>query len=178
MTQIEIRYVKNANFQIQYSILDLAGVLAICIGLFKIRRLPWKHDSPSRTLDTSLLRFGLLFNYVFAAFTGAISIFPSPESKGSYLHLFYAMASTVYCTSNVLFIELLLQKTVNRERVKHGRQVPFKTSRKPNAFHLVIAGCHLFDPAQPGCVGSVHLWPPEPNDNNPRVEILRTDWKL
>ena len=112
-----------SNFQIQYSILDLAGFLAICIGLFQIQGLPWKRDTHNHTLDTSLLRFGLFFNFVFAAFTGAISIFPNPESENSYLHLSNALASVLYCTFNVLFIELLLQKTIKNETVKHGRQV-------------------------------------------------------
>ena len=37
-----------------------------------------------------------------------------------------------------------------------------------------LLGCDLFDPTQPCCLGSLHLWSPEPNDNDPRAEILRT----
>ena len=114
---------QSLYFQIQFSILDFAGVIAICFGLFKIRKLTWNHDSHSHTLDICLLRFGLFFNYVFATFSGAISIFPSFESENSYLHLVYAMASVLYCSLNVLFIELLLHKTVDKEKVQHGRQV-------------------------------------------------------
>ena len=106
--------------------MDLAGFLAICIGLFQIQRLPWKRDTHSHTLDTSLLRFGLFFNFVFAAFSGALSIFPDPQWQNfSSVHLVAALASILYCTFNVLFIELLLHKTVDQERVQHmhGRQV-------------------------------------------------------
>ena len=110
-------------FQIQYSILDLAGVIAICFGLFKIRKLSWNQNSHSHTLDICLLRFGLFFNFIFAAFSAAISIFPSFHLSFSHLHMFHALASILYCSLNVLFIELLLQKTVDNERVQHGRQV-------------------------------------------------------
>ena len=122
MHNIETVY-QSSNFQIQFSILDLAGVIAICFGLFKIRKLTWNHKSHSHTLDICLLRFGLFFNYVFAAFSGAISIFPSSDYENNFLHLVYAMASVLYCSFNVLFIELLLQKTVDKEKVQHGRQV-------------------------------------------------------
>ena len=117
------RVYHSSNFQIQYSILDLAGVTAICFGLFKIMKLSWNHSSHCHTLDICLLRFGLFFNYVFAAFSCAISIFPSSHCENSWLHLFYALASVLYCSFNVLFIELLLHKTVDKERVQHGRQV-------------------------------------------------------
>ena len=103
--------------------MDLAGVIAICVGLFKIRKLSWNHSSHSHTLDICLLRFGLFFNFIFSTFSGAISIFPSPETESSYLPLVAAMASILYCSFNVLFIELLLHKTVGQEKVKHGRQV-------------------------------------------------------
>jgi len=114
---------REVTKKIQYSILDLAGVIAICFGLFKIMKLSWNHSSHCHTLDICLLRFGLFFNYVFAAFSCAISIFPSDHCENSWLHLFYALASVLYCTFNVLFIELLLHKTVDKERVQHGRQV-------------------------------------------------------
>ena len=113
----------NSNFQMQYSILDIAGVIAICFGLYEIRKLPWNHGSHSHTLDICLLRFGLFFNFVFAMFTGAISFFPSSECKRAWLHFFYAFFSVLYCSFNVLFIELLLHKTVDKARVQHGRQV-------------------------------------------------------
>ena len=122
MHNIETVY-QSSNFQIQFSILDLAGVIAICFGLFKIRKLTWNHKSHSHTLDICLLRFGLFFNYVFATFSGAISIFPSCDYENNFLHLVYAIASVLYCSFNVLFIELLLQKTVDKEKVQHGRQV-------------------------------------------------------
>jgi hypothetical protein len=114
---------REVTKKIQYSILDLAGVIAICFGLFKIRKLSWNHTSHSHTLDICLLRFGLFFNYVFATFTCAISIFPSSKCENSWLHMVYALASVLYCSFNVLFIELLLHKTVDKERVQHGRQV-------------------------------------------------------
>ena len=119
---------QSSNFQIQFSILDLAGVIAICFGLFKIRKLSWNHKSHSHTLDICLLRFGLFFNYVFATFSGAISIFPSCECENNSLHLVSAMASVLYCSFNVLFIELLLHKTVDKEKVQHGRQVKENSS--------------------------------------------------
>ena len=103
--------------------MDLAGVIAICVGIFRIRKLLWNHSSHSHTLDICLLRFGLFFNFIFSTFSGAISIFPSPISESSYLPLMAAMASILYCTLNVLFIELLLHKTIDKEKVKHGRQV-------------------------------------------------------
>ena len=106
--------------------MDLAGVIAICVGLFKIRNLSWNHSSHSHTLDICLLRFGLFFNFVFAAFSGALSIFPDPQWENfSSVHLVAALASILYCSFNVLFIELLLHKTVDQERVQHmhGRQV-------------------------------------------------------
>jgi len=114
---------REVTKKIQYSILDLAGVVAICFGLFKIRKLSWNHNSHSHTLDIVLLRFGLFFNYIFAVFSCAISIFPSPTCENNWLHLVYALASVLYCSFNVLFIELLLHKTVDKERVQHGRQV-------------------------------------------------------
>ena len=98
-------------------------MVAICFGLFKIRKLSWNHDSHSHTLDIVLLRFGLFFNYVFAVFCCAISIFPSSTCENNWLHLVSALASVLYCSFNVLFIELLLHKTVDKERVQHGRQV-------------------------------------------------------
>ena len=98
-------------------------MVAICFGLFKISKLSWNQNSHSHTLDICLLRFGLFFNFVFATFSAAISIFPSSESENSYLHLVHALASVLYCSCNVLFIELLVHKTVDKERVQHGRQV-------------------------------------------------------
>ena len=173
----------NSNFQIQYSILDIAGVIAICFGLYKIRKLPWNHGSHSHTLDICLLRFGLFFNFVFAMFTGAIWFFPSAECKNSGLDLFFAFSSVLYCSSNVLFIELLLHKTVDKAEVQHGRQVQI-TALKPKCHILFgfakvnFSGCDLFDSAEPCCLGSVHLWPPEPNHYDRRAEILRPSGRL
>ena len=39
-----------------------------------------------------------------------------------------------------------------------------------------VAGCHLFDSAEPGRVGNLHIWPPETNDDDPRADILRPLW--
>ena len=46
-----------------------------------------------------------------------------------------------------------------------------------------LLGCDLFDPTQPCCLGSLHLWSPKPNDDNPGAEILWTvgellQWRL
>ena len=163
------------NFQVQFSILDIAGVIAICLGLFKIRKLSWNHGSHSHTLDLCLLRFGLFFNYVFAAFTGAISIFPNPncDSEDKYLHLVAAIASIVYCTINVVFIEMLLHKTVGKGKELHGRQVMSYLFLLLSNFYT--PGCDLPDLAQLHGVVCVHVWSSEPNDNCPRVAIL---WAL
>ena len=103
----------------------MSGIIALIIGFTKIYGLPEKREPQNHTLDVCLLRFGLFFNYVFAAFTGAISIFPNPncDSEDKYLHLVAAIASIVYCTVNVVFIEMLLHKTVGKGKELHGRQV-------------------------------------------------------
>merc|ERR1712107_590621 len=44
-------------------------------------------------------------------------------SEDKYLHLVAAMASIVYCTVNVVFVEMLLHKTVGKGKELHGRQV-------------------------------------------------------
>ena len=121
---------KNSYFQIQYSIMDIAGVIAICFGLFKIRKLSWNHTSHSHTLDICLLRFGLFFAFVFAIFSCAISIFPCSKCENYWLHLVSALASVFYCSFNVLFIELLLHKKVDKARVQHGRQVQSILTRR------------------------------------------------
>ena len=42
----------------------------------------------------------------------------------------------------------------------------------------MITGCDLFNSAELGCVGSLHIWSPEPDNNDPRAEILRQSSQL
>ena len=122
------------SYQIQYSILDLSGIIAIIIGFVKIYGLPEKQSKQNHTLDVCLLRFGLFFNFLFFLFTSALTIFPrlhctgggnGPETAAANnLHLLNGVLSVVYCSLNVLFIELLLHKTIDEgDTKKPGRQV-------------------------------------------------------
>jgi len=120
--------------KIQYSILDLSGIIAIIIGFVKIYGLPEKQSKQNHTLDVCLLRFGLFFNFLFFLFTSALTIFPrlhctgggnGPETgAANSLHLLNGLLSVLYCSLNVLFIELLLHKTIDEgDTKKPGRQV-------------------------------------------------------
>ena len=121
--------------KIQYSVLDLSGIIAIIIGFTKIYGLPERQSNhKNHTLDVCLLRFGLFFNFLFFLFTSALTIFPRlhctgsgelPESMAANsLHLLNGVLSVLYCSLNVLFIELLLHKTIDEgDTKKPGRQV-------------------------------------------------------
>ena len=165
--------------QIQYSILDLSGIIAIIIGFVKIYGLPEKQSKQNHTLDVCLLRFGLFFNFLFFLFTSALTIFPrlhctgggnGPETgAANSLHLLNGLLSVLYCSLNVLFIELLLHKTIDEgDTKKPGRQVKSFQRWKP----ISLSGGHLPHPAQPHCVGSLHLWVAKSKDNSEGDQIL------
>ena len=120
--------------QIQYSVLDVSGIIAIIIGFTKIYGLPEKTEKQNHTLDVCLLRFGLFFNFLFFLFTSALTVAPNLRCTGdngqeetlaaNSLHLLNGIVSIVYCVLNVLFIELLLHKTIEEgDTQKPGRQV-------------------------------------------------------
>merc|ERR1711962_784442 len=120
--------------KIQYSVLDLTGIIAIIIGFTKIYGLPEKTEKQNHTLDVCLLRFGLFFNFLFFLFTSALTVAPNLRCTGdngqeetlaaNSLHLLNGIVSIVYCVLNVLFIELLLHKTIEEgDTQKPGRQV-------------------------------------------------------
>ena len=120
--------------QIQYSVLDVSGIIAIIIGFTKIYGLPEKTEKQNHTLDVCLLRFGLFFNFLFFLFTSALTVAPNLRCTGdngqeetlaaNSLHLLNGIVSIAYCVLNVLFIELLLHKTIEEgDTQKPGRQV-------------------------------------------------------
>ena len=115
---------KFSLLQVQYSLLDVSGLIAAAIGLWRIYKLPEKRHAHSHTLDIILLRFGIFFTFLFYIFTSALDVFPNPDVPSHGEHLINGIIAISYCTLHVLFIEVLLHKTVEDENKDHpGRQV-------------------------------------------------------
>ena len=153
-------------------LMDSAGVVALLVGFTQLYQLPDKEHHHDHSIDKILLRVGVFFAYIYYIFTGTLGIFPhphSPRKRIAPLHIIDSILGIVFGTLQILFIELLIAKTVPPRRgggkqEMPGRQVRFRT--------LSPSGGCFPHPDELQCVGDVHFWAPEAVVYRPRAWLL------
>ena len=98
-------------------VVDGIAIVAVLFGFYQTYNLPKKVPSATRSLDIYLLRIGLFFCFIFAGFL---------TSEGSAINVVLGLKSFVFVILQTLFIEMLINKTINKQFLNGrlpGRQV-------------------------------------------------------
>ena len=97
-----------------HSITNILGIGALLHGLLSTQHLVDKHDPEGALMDRFLLKLSAFFVIVYTCFAITIGIFPSAgvQDVQAWLHIADGILNLVEAVLQVLFIELLLTKTI------------------------------------------------------------------
>ena len=117
-------------------LMDSLGVVALLLGFTQLYQLPDKEHHHDHSIDKILLRVGVFFVYMYYIFTGTLGVFPhphNPRKRIAPLHIIDSILGIVFGTLQILFIELLIAKTVPPRRGGGKQEMPGRQVRE--AFH-------------------------------------------
>ena len=97
-----------------HSVTNCYGIGALLYGLICIQRLVEKSDPEPALMDLFLLKLSAMFVIVYTCFTITVGIFPTEQVEDipGGLHIVDGIFNLVETVLQVVFIELLLTKTI------------------------------------------------------------------
>ena len=97
-----------------HSVTNCYGIGAVIYGLICIQRLVKKSDPEPALMDRFLLKLSAMFVIVYTCFTITVGIFPTDDVEDipGGLHIVDGIFNLVETVLQVVFIELLLTKTI------------------------------------------------------------------
>ena len=92
-------------------ITNSCGILATFIGTVQIQKLSDKLDPEDTNVDSFLLNLGASFSYLYLCFTVTVGVFTHDlEDVPGSLHVFNGVLGIVQISSQIVFINMLLNK--------------------------------------------------------------------
>ena len=97
-----------------HSVTNCYGIGAVIYGLICIQRLVEKSDAEPALMDRFLLKLSAMLVIVYTCFTITVGIFPTDDVEDipGELHIVDGILNLVETVLQVVFIELLLTKTI------------------------------------------------------------------
>ena len=109
-----------------HSVTNCYGIGAVIYGLICIQRLVEKSDPEPALMDRFLLKLSAMLVIVYTCFTITVGIFPTDDVEDipGELHIVDGILNLVETVLQVVFIELLLTKTIRYKSIISVNQQP------------------------------------------------------